>query len=37
VRGTNLLDLKALNNASFISQRAPLGGRNLFLVYRALF
>ena len=37
VRGTNLLDEKALNHASFISHLAPLRGRNLVLGFRARF
>lgn len=37
VRGTNLLDEKALNHASFISNLAPLRGRNVVLGVRARF
>lgn len=37
LRGTNLLDEKALNHASFVSTAAPLRGRNLVLGLRALF
>lgn len=37
VRGTNLLDEVALNHASFISNLAPLRGRNLVLGVRARF
>ncbi|WP_433947068.1 TonB-dependent receptor domain-containing protein [Brevundimonas diminuta] len=37
LRGTNLLDDKALNHASFISHLAPLRGRNLVLGFRARF
>lgn len=37
VRGTNLLDEPALNHASFISNLAPLRGRNVVLGLRARF
>lgn len=37
VRGTNLLDIRALNHASFISDLAPLRGRNLSLGVRVRF
>jgi iron complex outermembrane receptor protein len=37
LRGTNLLDEKALNHASFISNLAPLRGRNVVLGFRARF
>lgn len=37
VRGTNLLDELALNHASFISDLAPLRGRNLVIGLRARF
>ena len=37
VRGTNLLDELALNHASFISDLAPLRGRNFVLGLRARF
>ncbi|WP_427788826.1 TonB-dependent receptor domain-containing protein [Brevundimonas diminuta] len=37
LRGTNLLDEKALNHASFISHLAPLRGRNLVVGFRARF
>ncbi|URI15992.1 TonB-dependent receptor domain-containing protein [Brevundimonas albigilva] len=37
VRGTNLLDERALNHASFISTLAPLRGRNFVLGLRARF
>jgi len=37
LRGTNLLDEKALNHASFISNLAPLRGRNVAIGFRARF
>ena len=37
VRGTNLLNELAFNHASFISDLAPLRGRNLVLGLRARF
>ncbi|PVM85407.1 TonB-dependent receptor [Caulobacter radicis] len=37
LRGTNLLDEKALNHASFVSTSAPLRGRNVVMGLRALF
>ena len=37
LRGTNLLDERALNHASFVSTAAPLRGRNVVLGLRALF
>lgn len=37
VRGTNLLDEKALNHASFITNLAPLRGRNFALGLRTTF
>ena len=37
VRGTNLLDEKALNHASFITNVAPLRGRNFTLGLRTRF
>ena len=37
LRGTNLLDERALNHASFVSTSAPLRGRNVVLGLRALF
>ena len=37
VRGTNLLDEKALNHASFITNLAPLRGRNFALGLRTRF
>ncbi|KAK0359589.1 hypothetical protein LTR94_030727, partial [Friedmanniomyces endolithicus] len=37
VRATNLLDARALNHASFISDLAPLRGRNFVLGLRARF
>lgn len=37
VRGTNLLDEKAFNHASFLAETAPLRGRNLTVGVRARF
>lgn len=37
LRGTNLLDEKALNHASFVAASAPLRGRNVVMGLRALF
>src|SRR5690606_21670510 len=37
LRGTNLLDELALNHASFLTNRAPLRGRNVVLGVRAAF
>ena len=37
LRGNNLLDELALNHASYLSEVAPLRGRNLVLGVRATF
>ncbi|NGM48792.1 TonB-dependent receptor [Caulobacter sp. 602-2] len=37
LRGTNLLDERALNHASFVATAAPLRGRNVVMGLRALF